>query len=271
MAIILARQGLLDALEALGEHRNSVILVGAQAVYVHTSGFATPVAEFTIDADLAFQPELLTDDPLIEDCLKDAGYRPGPPEMPGRWVSPRNVPVDFMIPEKLVGHAHRSAGVSPHARNTARNTRGIEGCLVDKSTQIITSFDPSDSREFRIHVAGPSSLLVAKIIKISERIDHGRQLDNKDSYDVYRILAAIETEVLAEGLKDLAQNSLSSEITYLGMRKLDELFAEGPQAPGSNRAGAAEYGIGFPEVVSESVAALARDLIGYFPDISNYQ
>ena len=32
-----ARETLLDAVEALGPHSNAVILVGAQAVYVHTA------------------------------------------------------------------------------------------------------------------------------------------------------------------------------------------------------------------------------------------
>jgi hypothetical protein len=33
---VIARRVLLDALDALGEHRNATILVGAQAVYLHT-------------------------------------------------------------------------------------------------------------------------------------------------------------------------------------------------------------------------------------------
>lgn len=39
---VLARQVLLDALEALGAHRDAIVLVGAQAVYLHVG-----------DADLA--------------------------------------------------------------------------------------------------------------------------------------------------------------------------------------------------------------------------
>jgi len=33
---VIARRVLLDALEALGEHRDPTILVGAQAIYLHT-------------------------------------------------------------------------------------------------------------------------------------------------------------------------------------------------------------------------------------------
>ena len=53
-----ARETLLDAVEALEPHSNAVILVGAQAVYVHTESedesFA--VAPFTYDADIALDP-----------------------------------------------------------------------------------------------------------------------------------------------------------------------------------------------------------------------
>ena len=50
---ILARSGLLDALQALGTHHESVVLVGAQAIYLRTGTAAVALAEFTTDADLA--------------------------------------------------------------------------------------------------------------------------------------------------------------------------------------------------------------------------
>ena len=56
-----ARETLLDAVEALGPHGNAVILVGAQAIYVHTEAeddsFA--ISPFTYDADLVLDPNLL--------------------------------------------------------------------------------------------------------------------------------------------------------------------------------------------------------------------
>ena len=55
---IAAREGLLDAVEALGPHGDAVILVGAQAVYVHTeaddASFA--ISPFTYDADIVLDP-----------------------------------------------------------------------------------------------------------------------------------------------------------------------------------------------------------------------
>lgn len=263
--MILARGGLLDALDALGVHRSSVTLVGAQAVYLHTATFSSTVAEFTVDADLAFHPQFLAASPLIEDCLIEAGYVQGDRSMPGRWISTKAIPVDFMIPEKLVGSSSRSAGVPPHAKYTARSTRGIEGCLVDREFQVIKSLNFNDSRSFKIHVAGPSGLLIAKMIKISERLKENRLLKDKDPYDVYRLLSAVSLDTFFEGLKSLIRNPLSREVTIEGLGQLELLFAKGAEAPGSIRAGAAEEGIGSPEFVSQSVTVLARELLETLP------
>jgi len=46
-----ARSVLLDALEALSGHRSAIIVVGAQAIYLHTGAIEVAVPEFTIDAD----------------------------------------------------------------------------------------------------------------------------------------------------------------------------------------------------------------------------
>jgi len=46
---VVARRVLLDALEALGGHCDALILVGAQAVYLHTGAASFAVAEHTTD------------------------------------------------------------------------------------------------------------------------------------------------------------------------------------------------------------------------------
>ena len=67
---------LLDAAEALGPHSEAAILVGAQAVYVHTeSDDSFAVSPFTYDADIALDPELLEDSPAIVDAMSRAGFR----------------------------------------------------------------------------------------------------------------------------------------------------------------------------------------------------
>lgn len=261
MTIIKARTGLLDALEALGSHRVAVVLVGAQALYSHTSDFISNIAEFTQDADLAFREELLTPTPLLEVALTQAGFTPDLKGQPGRWISPGGIPIDFMVPQRVTNPKRRSAGISPHAKNTARNTLGIEGCLVDNEIQTINSLIPSDMRSFKIAIAGPSSLLIAKIFKISDRIDGRRILVNKDAHDIYRLLSAVPVATFNLGLSRLRTDPLSMDITKSGLKKFEELFAQGPEAEGSMRAGQAELGVGNPEFVSQSVAFLARDLL----------
>lgn len=48
-----ARSALLDAAEALSDHRESLVLIGAQAVYLRTGGLQVALAEATKDSDVA--------------------------------------------------------------------------------------------------------------------------------------------------------------------------------------------------------------------------
>jgi len=50
---VAARRVLLDALEALGEQRQALVLVGAQTIYLHTGAWTLATAEYTTDADIA--------------------------------------------------------------------------------------------------------------------------------------------------------------------------------------------------------------------------
>jgi hypothetical protein len=71
---VIARRLLLDALDALGEHKGATILVGAQAIYLHTGDADLGVAEYTTDADLTFDPDLLAEIPPLEQALEGAGF-----------------------------------------------------------------------------------------------------------------------------------------------------------------------------------------------------
>ena len=57
--LVAARSALLDALEALDGLRESVIVVGAQAVYLHTGSADVALAEATKDSDLVVDPREL--------------------------------------------------------------------------------------------------------------------------------------------------------------------------------------------------------------------
>ena len=74
--VTMARSGLLDALEALESHLGALVLVGAQAIYLHTGSLDVALAEFTTDGDVAIDPDLLSSEPLVEDAMSAAGFTP---------------------------------------------------------------------------------------------------------------------------------------------------------------------------------------------------
>jgi hypothetical protein len=154
-----ARAALLDAVEALGPHLNAIVLVGAQAIYLHTGAADLAVPEYTTDADFTISPRDLADEPLLDQLLGAAGFTTG--DQPGRWLSRDGIFVDLMAPEALAGPGTRAARLGPHGKGTARRAKGLEGALIDRDQRTITALDPSDGREAVIWVAGPGALLVA--------------------------------------------------------------------------------------------------------------
>jgi len=74
-----------------------IVLVGAQAVYLHTDDVTLGVALFTKDADVALIPPL-GEEPNIGKAMRDAGFSPG--SQPGIWLD-ENGQVDLLVPERL--------------------------------------------------------------------------------------------------------------------------------------------------------------------------
>ncbi|MEV4551037.1 hypothetical protein [Nonomuraea wenchangensis] len=72
--LVRSRSALLDALAALDAHRDAVIVIGAQAVYLRTVRSPVALAETTKDSDLVLDPRVLEDDPLLERCMGEAGF-----------------------------------------------------------------------------------------------------------------------------------------------------------------------------------------------------
>lgn len=62
---VVARRVLLDALEALGSHREAIVVVGAQAIYLRAGEADLMVAPYTTDGDLALDPDLLAEIPPL--------------------------------------------------------------------------------------------------------------------------------------------------------------------------------------------------------------
>ena len=166
-----ARETLLDAVEALGPHSDAVILVGAQAVYVHTESeddsFA--VAPFTYDADIALDSDLLAHSPAIVDAMSRAGFRLT--VLPGTFTKDGGTQADLMVPKAVGGPGRRGARLGIHGNKAARQVHGFEGALVSHARRRIASLVPDADRSCILKVAGPAALLVAKVHKIGERLE----------------------------------------------------------------------------------------------------
>ena len=96
-----ARKVLLDALSAHQDHADSLILVGAQAIYIRCGEAEFAVAPYTKDADIALDTRILSQSPEIGDVLMKAGFVLG--TQPGIWYGRDSVPVDLLAPETLSG------------------------------------------------------------------------------------------------------------------------------------------------------------------------
>ena len=86
---VAARTALLDALDVLVEHRDSLVVVGAQAVYARTQRAGLTVAPYTTDGDLAVDPRTLQDAPDISGLMLASGFTlkagHGGGIQPGQW------------------------------------------------------------------------------------------------------------------------------------------------------------------------------------------
>lgn len=128
-----SRAALLDALDALEEHLDALVLIGAQAVYLHTDAAPMALAEMTKDSDLAIDSRVLSDEPRLNQAMTAAGFRlvENAPQ-PGSWLSTRGAPVDLMVPTALAGKAgRRGARIPPHSPHAARRASGLEAAIAD--------------------------------------------------------------------------------------------------------------------------------------------
>lgn len=260
---IAARRGLLDAMDALAEHRHALVLVGAQAIYLHTGAAPVALAEWTSDSDIAINPRELSDAPLIEVLMRRAGFAQDlVAPQPGGWISRDGIPVDLMVPDQLAGSGSRRSGrIAPHDDLATRRSTGIEAAVVDNRVMTIAALDGNDQRSVEMRVAGPAALLIAKLHKLGERQRAPRRLIDKDAHDVYRLLVATPTESLATTVRQLQADDVAGRITAQALEFLRALFAAGPDAMGARMAGRAEELVGDPPTVSAAASVLAADLL----------
>lgn len=262
-AYVLARTALLDAADALAPHLDAVVLVGAQAIYLHTGEADLAVAAFTTDADFSVEPRTLGDSPLLDTLLTDSGFTPR--EHPGGWRSPGGVYVDIMVAEALAGSGRRGADLGVHGRRAARRAKGLEGALIDREQMTIASLDDRDARVVTMNVAGPGALLVAKLHKIAERTSNEDRVKDKDSLDVLRLLRAIPTDDLVARLTRMKEGADAGPVTIEAIGHLRSLFGTAA-GRGVRSAIAASAHLVDPDEIALTLTTLTADLAQALPD-----
>jgi hypothetical protein len=243
-----ARRVLLDALTALAPHGRAVILVGAQAIYLHigdadiaagphTIDADLAIAPYTTDGDLTLDPTLLGQDPALEEAMTAAGFRLSQVDgnvEPGVWLAQAVVggreivvPIDLIVPEGAAPRrGRRGARLDFHGKRAARRALGLEAALVDHDPMTVTALDSDDDRSVEVEVAGPAALFVAKAHKLRDRVDSGRadRLEDKDAADVLRLMQSKPAERVAPTLRELCEHPVAGPPTIAALDYLDELF-----------------------------------------------
>lgn len=232
-----ARRVLLDSLEALSEHRQAIVVIGAQAVYLRTDSITTGgIAAFTTDADLAINPQSLAHRPPIEELMVRAGFSHDPKSVGAWWLEvkvddiPFLIGVDLLVPEQLApGSGRRSVELTGHGPTATRRTAGLEATLVDFDIMDIASLEAGDARVVPVCVAGPAALMIAKLYKIGERDDERLaarrdRLRDKDAADIYRLFQAISIEEMVAGLRTVAASEVAGPTVDRAMPYLQRLF-----------------------------------------------
>jgi hypothetical protein len=230
---VAARRVLLDALAALTEHGQAVIVAGAQAVYLRTGEGEIGIAPYTTDGDLAIDPATLKDEPQLETAMRAAHFTRSLTE-PGIWLATTTVngeeltiPIDLIVPEGVAPPGgRRGARLGPHGNRAARRAVGLEAALVDHSPMTVAALETSDTRQFEVEVAGAAALFVAKAHKIHDRLASNRpgRAEDKDAADVYRLMQTTPPTDAAARLATLRQHETAGPVTEAAIGYLSELF-----------------------------------------------
>lgn len=262
---VVARDVLLDGLDALRDHLSAITVVGAQAVYLRTEDVRISTAAYTSDGDLGLDPSTLADAPLIQERLRAAGFELRYDNQPGLWsrtekVGEIRVPIelDLLVGEQMAGTGRRSADIKPHDKMTARRVPGLETAVVDRSLMNITALS-DNPRSIHVNVAGPVALLVAKAHKIHDRLGDADRLTNKDAGDVYRLMVGTNRTEVIGSFHTLCDDPLVGAVTSRGLQYLREQFG-GPDTPGVRLAIAALAGAVPADRIRAVAPAYLREL-----------
>lgn len=277
---VVARTVLLDALDALFDHRDALIVVGAQAVYLRTEPLEG-YQDFTTDGDLALDPSLLQERPGLEAAMRHAGFRlkdeeTGHPE-PGIWEArvPTEgltddliIPVDLIVPEAVAPRGGRRGARlgGEHGRQAARRAVGLEGSLVDHSIMEIRALREDDSRRIAVKVAGAAALIIAKVHKIGDRAGRPDRLTDKDGGDVLRLFMSSDAAHIADRFVLLLDDHRSAGVTRLAIEQLDPLFGT-PRRLGTQMAARALEGVLGSETIHAICSGFVADILSRLHDV----
>ena len=199
-----SRRAIINVVEVLAAHAESLTLVGAHAVLLRTMDLDVPSMP-TGDGDLGVTPGLVGDLPSIETLLAGAGYENRTTARPGLWgreayeesdgTRSFREKIDLLAPHGLSGTASRSKrGVpalqSAHGKLAVGNALGLELAAFNRSRLTITDF--ADLRlSAEIFVAEIPALILAKGSKVGERLREPRKgsVRDKDLGDLWRLMA----------------------------------------------------------------------------------
>lgn len=265
---VMARRVLLDALGALGHHRDAIVLVGAQAVYLRVGDADLAVTPYTTDGDLVIDPAVLAEIPALERVMMEAGFHPKTEDSVGVWLTTRktsrhidaNIAVDLLVPASVSpGTGRRAARLPGHHTRAARIVRGLDGALVDADVMSLSALEKGDARTVDVRVAGPAALLVAKVHKIDDRKGSDRASD-KDALDVLRLLRGTQTDDLAMRYATLLGDERSEQAARRGRELLAAQFA-GARNVGVEMAIRSAGVVGDAEEIGAQFEALVGDLL----------
>ena len=234
-----ARRVLLDALEDLAEHRDAIVVVGAQAVYLRTGAANVGVAEYTTDGDLAVAERPPRGSPASrrrdERSLRPRSTRAD------RTRGTGGVDTNGRDRRREHRHSdrshraggHRAAGritrraSGPHGKRAARKAPGLEAAIIDNDIIPIAALDAQDRRTIPSKVAGPTALLIAKAHKINDRLAQEARPDrliDKDASDVYRLMLTAAPERINEVVPSLLEDPRVAGPTQRGLELLRAQF-----------------------------------------------
>jgi hypothetical protein len=215
-----SRRAIINVVEVLAAHAESLTLVGAHAVLLRTMDLDVPRMP-TGDGDLGVTPGLVGALPSIETLLAEAGYEHRTTARPGLWgreayeepdgTRSFHEKIDLLAPHGLSGTASRTKRSVPalqgsHGKLAVGNAFGLELAAFNRSHLTITDFaDPRLSAE--IFVAEIPALVLAKGSKVGERLREPRKgpVRDKDLGDLWRLMAVadpVESSRVIEGFME---------------------------------------------------------------------